>query len=95
MAAIFARAATKGVLPNRAYNCGAGQPFSHRQLAEAVKKVVPDAQVEVNPAPNPRPQPRNNYLDMSRVKADLDFTPEYDIERGVAAYIDWLGGHPL
>ena len=57
--------------------------------------MVPDAQVEVNSAPNPRQPPRNNYLDMSRVKAEFDFTPEYDIERGVASYIDWLGAHPL
>ena len=95
VAQVFARATVQETLPNRIYNAGQGQYWTLGQLEAAVKRAVPDAKVATNPGANPNPPAPNFYVDMSRVKADLGFTPEYDLDRGVAAYIDWLRTHPL
>ncbi len=95
VAQVFARATLQQTLPNRIYNAGAGVMFTNGQLEAAVKRVVPDAKVATKPGVNPNPGPTDFYLDMTRVKADLGFTPQYDLDRGVAEYIDWLRTNPL
>jgi nucleoside-diphosphate-sugar epimerase len=37
--------------------------------------------------------PPDNYLDTTRLQADTGFRPEYDVERAVPDYVDWLRGH--
>jgi len=29
-------------------------------------------------------------MSIERIKEDVGFTPEYDLKRGVRAYIDWI-----
>ncbi len=38
---------------------------------------------------NPERLP-DNYLDITRLRADTGFRPEYDVERAVPDYVDWL-----
>lgn len=95
VAQVFARATLQPKLPHRIYNAGAGVLFTNGQLEAAVKRVVPAAKVATLPGAHPNPGPPNFYLDMARVKADLGYTPQYDLDRGVAEYIDWLRTHPL
>jgi UDP-glucose 4-epimerase len=66
-----------------------------RELVDAVTEMVPGAKIELRPGVNPRGNPPDNYLDLSRIKEDLGFTPRYPIDRGVADYIGWLQTHPL
>jgi UDP-glucose 4-epimerase len=37
--------------------------------------------------------PPDNYLDTTRLRADTGFAPEYDVERAVPDYVDWLRRH--
>jgi nucleoside-diphosphate-sugar epimerase len=56
--------------------------------------AVPDARcAALKPgwAPN---VPANPAEDLRRIKANVGYEPEYTIETGVAAYIEWLRGHP-
>jgi nucleoside-diphosphate-sugar epimerase len=36
----------------------------------------------------------NTYMDITRIKEEVDYRPQYDIQRGVEEYIDWLRNHP-
>jgi nucleoside-diphosphate-sugar epimerase len=33
-------------------------------------------------------------MDITRIMNEVGYRPEYDVERGVAEYIDWLRKHP-
>lgn len=56
------------------------------EVIAAIKKVVPDARVEV-PTGEPGQQ---SYLDITRLQQDTGYRPDYDTERAVADYVAWL-----
>jgi UDP-glucose 4-epimerase len=63
------------------------------EFVEAVKAAVPDAQISLQPGRSPRHRP-NAYMDITRIKEEVGYRPQYDIKRGVEEYIDWLRNHP-
>jgi len=79
----------------RVYNVGGGRAFKMQEVADAVLEMVPDAKIPLQPGENARGNPPDNYLDLTRAKEELGFTPRYPIDRGVADYITWLRGHPV
>jgi UDP-glucose 4-epimerase len=83
---------TADKLSHRIYNIGGERPMTYGEFVEAVKGAVPDAQVNLRPGRNPRYRP-NAYMDITRIKEDVDYRPQVDIERGVEEYIDWLRLH--
>jgi UDP-glucose 4-epimerase len=80
-------------LPHQIYNIGSGSLMTYGEFVEAVKTVVPDAQVSLQPGRNPRHRP-NAYMDITRLKEDVSYQPQYDIKRGIEEYIGWLKNHP-
>ena len=36
----------------------------------------------------------NTYMEITRIKEEVGYRPQYDIKRGVEEYIDWLRSHP-
>jgi UDP-glucose 4-epimerase len=80
-------------LSHRVYNIGAGRGFKVGEIAAAVTKAAPGAQITVQPGRNPRGR-ANAYMDLTRTRAEVGYQPEYDIQRGVAEYIGWLRTHP-
>jgi nucleoside-diphosphate-sugar epimerase len=36
----------------------------------------------------------NTYMDITRIKEEVGYRPQYDIKRGVEEYVDWLRSHP-
>ena len=81
-------------LPNRIYNVAAGVARSNQELADAVRKVVPTAEINLQPGKGPRYKP-NQYLDISRANQDVGYSQEYPIERAVEDYIGWLRKNPV
>ena len=79
---------------HRVYNVGGGRAFQMQELAEAVLSAVPDARIELKPGESPSGSPRDNYLDLTRVKDEFGFEPRFPIEKGLPDYIDWLRSHP-
>jgi UDP-glucose 4-epimerase len=65
-----------------------------QELADAVMAAAPEARIELKPGQNPTGAPANNYLDMTRVKAEFGFEPRFPIEKGIPDYIEWLRSHP-
>ena len=37
----------------------------------------------------------NTYMEITRIKEDVGYRPQYDIQRGVEEYIEWLRNHPV
>jgi UDP-glucose 4-epimerase len=80
-------------LSQRIFNISSEAPMKYHEFVEAVKKVVPSAQIDLPPGHGPRNRP-NAYLDITRLKQEVSYQPQYTIERAVEEYIDWLRKHP-
>jgi len=73
-------------LNHRTYNVGSGRATTNAEVVEAIRKVVPDARVDV-PAGGGGP---HMVLDIDRLRQDTGYRPEYDTERAAADYLAWL-----
>ncbi len=79
-------------LRHRIYNVGSGVATTNAAVVEAAAKAVPGFSAELPPGRGADAQ-ENAYLDISRLRRDTGFEPEYDVKRGVADYIAWLRTH--
>jgi UDP-glucose 4-epimerase len=80
-------------LTHRIFNISSEGPMKYREFVDAVKKIAPSAQIDLPPGNGPRNRP-NAYLDITRLKQEVGYRPQYTIERAVEEYIDWLRNHP-
>jgi UDP-glucose 4-epimerase len=85
---------TADELAHTAYNVSSGFPYTHRELADALAAALPGRPgvelVEgrsVDPGDDP-------YLDISRLRAETGFEPEFDVAGAVADYVAWRTEHP-
>ncbi|WHX21081.1 NAD(P)-dependent oxidoreductase [Streptomyces malaysiensis subsp. malaysiensis] len=74
-------------LNHRTYNVASGRATSNAEIIAAIKKVVPDARIDLPTGGATTPR---NYLDITRIQQDTGYRPAYDTERAVAEYIAWL-----
>jgi UDP-glucose 4-epimerase len=86
---------TARTLRHRTYNVAAGRLTTNRELTDAIKAIVPDARVDLPAGRYPQGPAHDIYLDISRIREDTGYQPEYDTRRAVADYLGWLRtGHP-
>ncbi|HWE89674.1 MAG TPA: NAD(P)-dependent oxidoreductase [Pseudonocardiaceae bacterium] len=81
---------TATALRHRVYNVGTGHPTTNGDFAAAVNKAIPDAKIELPAGRDPHGSGQDFYLDVGRIRADTGFEPAYDVDRGIADYVDWL-----
>jgi nucleoside-diphosphate-sugar epimerase len=79
-------------LNHRIYNVSSGRLVGYSEVVDAINAAVPGANITLPEGRNPD-RPPDNYLDTTRLRADTGFQPEYDVERAVPDYVDWLRGH--
>jgi UDP-glucose 4-epimerase len=77
-------------LSYRTYNVANGRAVSNGEIAAAIRKVIPEARVELPGGRDPGGPDRDTYLDITRIREDVGYQPAYDTERAVADYIGWL-----
>lgn len=87
-------------LSSTVYNIGSGQSYRLSEVIAILKKLVPDANLqiggglmEVN-----HPQVENSYrgpLDIGRAATEIHFAPRYTLEEGINEYVSWLRHHPF
>jgi UDP-glucose 4-epimerase len=66
---------------------GNGDTLSGDDIVSAVRKVFPGSDIELIKGSNPMPYPESRLAsDFSRAKDQLDYEPEYTIEKAVADY---------
>jgi UDP-glucose 4-epimerase len=79
-------------LNHRIYNVSSGRLVQYSEVVDAINAAVPGANITLPEGRNPD-RPPDNYLDTTRLRADTGFRPEYDVERAVPDYVDWLRRH--
>jgi UDP-glucose 4-epimerase len=78
----------------RTYNIAAGQVLTNREVAAALKRLVPDAPIELSEGQSPSGSGQGLCLDITRLRQDTGYQPAYDTGRAVADYLTWLrAGH--
>ncbi|WP_320784716.1 NAD(P)-dependent oxidoreductase [Streptomyces sp. CRN 30] len=73
-------------LNHRTYNVGSGRATTNAQLIAALRKVAPDARLDL-PAGG---DTDHLVLDITRLREDTGYEAEYDTERAAADYVAWL-----
>ena len=75
-----------GHLQHRIYNVASGRVTTNAEVIAAIREAVPEAELGL-PAGAGRP---GAALDITRLRQDTGFEPEYDTVRAAAGYIAWL-----
>jgi UDP-glucose 4-epimerase len=79
-------------LNHRTYNVSSGRLVRYSEVVAAINAAVPGANITLPEGRNPD-RPPDNYLDTARLREDTGFEPQYDVERAVPDYVDWLSRH--
>ena len=74
---------TADTLAHTTYNVAAGRMTTNDEVITAIKSVVPDFDVELEPGSSVPP----SHLDITRLHQDTGYLPEWDVQRAVADYI--------
>jgi UDP-glucose 4-epimerase len=77
-------------LSYRTYNVAAGRVTTYAEIAAAIRKIIPDAQIDLPDGRDPNGPGHDTYLDITRIHQDTGYQPAYDTERATADYIGWL-----
>ncbi|HUZ19616.1 MAG TPA: NAD(P)-dependent oxidoreductase [Acidimicrobiales bacterium] len=89
-------------LSYRTYNVGGGRAVADREVLAAARAVCPDLDgslvpIAQAPAPDPgaadRTGDESSYMDLGRLRDATGIVPRYDVDLGMAEYIEWLGSH--
>lgn len=84
----------EGTLHHRVYNVASGRPTTNQEVIGAIEKVVPGVQIHLSEGRDPTRSGRDLCFDITRLREDTGYQPDYDIERAVADYVGWLrAGH--
>jgi UDP-glucose 4-epimerase len=79
-------------LSQRIYHIGSGRTTTHAEMLDAIRAVIPDADLPIDP--NPRPNmPVSGVLDLTAITRDAGYAPKYDLKTGIAEYVDWIRSH--
>ena len=79
-------------LNHRSYNVSSGRLVRYSEVVAAINAAVPGANIALPDGRNPD-RPPDNYLDITRLREDTGFRPEYDVGRAVPDYVAWLRSH--
>ncbi|NQV55396.1 MAG: NAD(P)-dependent oxidoreductase [Rhodospirillales bacterium] len=76
-------------LEHRTYNIAGGVRLTAGEFAEAVKRAVPGAEINLEPGVTGAGG-KDAYLDITRIRDEFGFAPEFDVDAGIADYLAWL-----
>ncbi len=83
---------TADKLEHQAYNIGGGRGTTNKEIASAIRRHFPNAQLPMRPgASAPRKHP---YMDLTRIKREVGYEPEYPVDKAVDDYVAWLASNP-
>ena len=81
-------------LEHGVYNVSGGRLTSYRELSAAIAAAVPGISYDLPEGRDPRSHLPQAHLDITRLREDTGYEPEYDTEQAVADYVGWLrAGH--
>ena len=73
------------------FHIGSGRTYTLNDFADAIRTVIPGAQVEVGPGLDPRGMGPLAYyaLDISRARRELGYEPQYPPEAAIRDWLEW------
>lgn len=79
-------------LAHAAYNVGSGRVPLYEEFVAAVRHLVPgcDIKLPVRPSGEPVGAMDGRWMAIDRIKDELGFVPEYEVENAMADYAAWL-----
>ena len=80
---------SRPTLKHRVYNIAGGVLVHAEDFVNAVLAVIPDAEINLEPGRSDTYK-EGAYLDITRLREETGFEPEFSVETGVAHYIEWL-----
>ena len=81
-------------LHGRAWNAGWGRPVAVRELVDRLIAVAGrDVEPEVRGAGTPPGEIDRQYLDSTAIREELGWTPQWDLDRGLAETYAWYERH--
>ncbi len=85
---------TAPTLNHSIYNIGSGGLTTNAEVAAALARHVPDTSLQLLDERAPDAPSADPFLDVTRLRHDTGYEPEYDLDRGIADYLAWLAsGH--
>ena len=90
-AVIKALDAPASALTQRVFNIGSGTMHSATQVAETVRAIIPNADLEIGPGLSDLEQNdmrARGVLDLSAARQQLKYEPQYNLEAGIGDYIE-------
>ncbi len=70
---------------SRVYNIGTGVGVTLQDFARVLRRHFPKADIEIGPGFTP-----SNVYDLTRAREELGYSPQFDLERGIADYLQRL-----
>ena len=76
-------------LNHNIYNAAYEKLFSYNDFVEAIKEVIPSTQIKLGTTRSEKDVDQT-LRSIDRIKEDEGFTLDYDLKKGVKAYIEWV-----
>jgi len=74
------------------YNIGTGTGHTLKDVAEEVKRVIPEANIQIGPGLHYMEGPTHYYsvYDITRARQDLGFSPKFTLRKSIEDYIETI-----
>jgi UDP-glucose 4-epimerase len=82
-------ASTAAALPQTVYNVSGGRRLTVTDTARLLEELLPAARYDIGPGLLPQWDHQGEF-DLSASARDFGYTPEWTLERGLSAQIDWI-----
>jgi nucleoside-diphosphate-sugar epimerase len=76
-------------LEHRVFNIAYGKPYTIGEIAEIVKKLIPEAEIEIGPGIVPEWDCATGQISIERARRELGYEPKYDPEQGFKLCIEY------
>jgi CDP-glucose 4,6-dehydratase len=90
-----AEALAEGKAGGEAFNAGWGMPHPIREVVDLICELGPG---EIGPdyqgSGNPSGEIDRQYLDSTKIRAQIGWEPRVDLREGISRTLDWYGAHP-
>jgi UDP-glucose 4-epimerase len=83
-------ACTKPEIHYTAYNIGTGVGVTLKDFGEEVKRLIPEADIQIGPGLDYMGERRYGIFDITRAQQDLGFYPQFTLRKSVEDYIETL-----
>ena len=94
VSAVIAALDAGAIGPQRAFNITGGQRLEFGEIADAVKRALPEAQISLGEGADPEDQ-RHGRFDISAAARVLGWQPRVAFADGVRDYAGWLAENPV